>query len=166
MRGRGIEKRVERRTQRPLIEQLDDGACGYTPGLSSGGARGGKPGSKPPATLDMLNLLHTVDDMLDAYGASGKTRAARLRNLVTLSRTESEEWEQYVCMHLNRHIKTARIMLCYDMPKRALRDVVCGACGSTLVVAVDASSDVSCVDHDCGKVYTQYEWVDLLTHDE
>jgi hypothetical protein len=155
------EKRVERVTQPSILAQLDESADALTPGLASG-ARGTKPCSRPPATLDMLDLLCTIDVWLDEVGSDATSRPARLRRLVTMSGTHSNQWTFEVCLRLARYTKTARIMLNYDAPKRSLRDVVCGECGSTLVVAIDASSDVGCVGGGCGKIYRQYEWVDLI----
>jgi hypothetical protein len=60
-------------------------------------------------------------------------------------------------------------MLQYDVPAIPLRDTVCGECGGTLVVAVDADSDVRCVGNleqaSCGKIYFKHMWVDLLPED-
>jgi hypothetical protein len=96
------------------------------------------------------------------YCAEGKTRVDKLRNLVSISLKMDSAWTRYASIHIRRYVKTARIMLQYDVPKRVLRDVVCGTCKSALVVAVDASSDVVCVGEGCGQVYRRYEWVDLL----
>lgn len=39
---------------------------------------------------------------------------------------------------------------------------VCGACGNSLIVAEDASSDVYCTNRDCDVVYRQQDWIALL----
>jgi hypothetical protein len=170
-----LEQRVERVYQHSLLDQLTSEASGYAPSVM--GSRGGKPGSKPPATLDMLDLVQTIDMFLCKAGAEGKTRIEKLRNLVmmsmkmyTVEEPSSDEWTRRVCVHLRKFIKTARIMLQYDVPSRVLRDAVCGGCGGTLAVAVDATSDVRCVGKSgatsCGQVYRRYEWVDLLERGE
>lgn len=164
-----LERRVNRVRQASLLDQLTGEANGYAPTLSGG--RGSKPGSKPPATLDMLDLLASIDWFLVVMDADGKTRVDKLRNLVSRSMTLNDgEWTHHACSQIRRFIKTARIMLHYDVPSRVLRDVVCGECGGRLVVAIDATSDVRCVGPDdgvsCGQVYVRYSWVDLLERDE
>lgn len=161
-----LEQRVTRVRQASLLDQLTGEASGYAP-TQLGGIRGGKPKSKPPATLDMMELVGAIDTMLNNMGAEGKARRDRLRHLVSMSiRIDEREWTDRVTVQVRRFIKTARIMLQYDVPSRVLRDVVCGECGGALVVAIDATSDVRCVGGEettaCGQVYRRYEWVDLL----
>jgi hypothetical protein len=161
-----IEHRVDRVRQASLLDQLTGEASGYSP-TQLGGVRGGKPESKPPATLDMLELVGTIDSMLSDQAALGSTRYDKLRSLVTISLAlGNDEWTKQTCNLIRRYIKTARIMLHYDVPSRVLRDVVCGECGGALVVAIDATSDVRCVGDEqrtsCGQVYARYAWVDLL----
>lgn len=59
-----------------------------------------------------------------------------------------------------KHVKAARIMLGYDVRKKALPDTPCGQCAGMLVVAEDSDSDVTCVQ--CGHRYKRHEWVRLL----
>lgn len=163
-----LEQRCERVYQPPLIDQLTGEASGYAPTVM-GGVRGGKPKSKPPATLDMMGLVETIDQMLADSGAEGASRVDKLRNLVSISINAHNNWTMHTCHLIRRYIKTARIMLHYDVPSRVLRDVVCGQCGGALVVAIDATSDVRCVGSDttspCGQIYARYAWVDLLEGD-
>lgn len=159
-----LEQRVTRVRQASLLDQLTGEASGYAP-TQLGGIRGGKPKSKPPATLDMMELVGTIEQFV--ADRDGKTLRDRLRALVSYSMADSTDlWTDWACAQVRRYIKTARIMLQYDVPSRVLRDVVCGECGGALVVAIDATSDVRCVGGEettaCGQVYRRYEWVDLL----
>jgi hypothetical protein len=170
MVNRQIESRVTSVRQRSLLHQLASEVSGYSP--SSVGERYGQPGSRPPGSLDMLDLLTDIDLYLGAVKATGKGREAKLRSLVSISFSGGPEWGSVIVRDLGRFVKTARIMLGYDVPARPLRDTVCGSCGGTLVVAQDADSDVRCVgkptddpqvsEPPCGTVYPRWQWVDLL----
>lgn len=167
--GLAIEARAASVRQPGLIEQLTSEVSGYTP--VSTGARWGQPGSRPPGTLDLLDLVNHIDAWLhgqDGLARRGTTRRQKLRGLVSVADVRGGEWTHEVLRDLRRFRKTARIMLQYDVPAVPLRDTVCGACGGTLVVAVDADSDVRCVGDilqdqpSCGMVYHKWAWVDLL----
>jgi hypothetical protein len=162
--NRNIEQRAASVRQRGLIEQLSADLNGYP--ISSPGSRSGKAGSRPPATLDLLDLVHAIDVYLVAQCVVARTRPERLRSLVSTATIRGDEWTRETCRDLRRFIKTARIYLGYDVPARPLRDTVCGGCGGTLVVAVDADSDVRCVGTDevpsCGTIYPKWQWIDLL----
>lgn len=163
MRNRQIEERAVSVKQDSIITQLEGEVSGYPTG--SLGVRWGKPGSRPPGTLDLLGHLESLDAYLRDMGATGRTREQRLRSLVSLD--ADEDASRLLLRDLRRFVRTARIMLGYDMPKRALRDVVCGKCEGVLAVAIDASSDVVCVGKPgerapCGTVYARWQWVDLL----
>lgn len=156
-----LEPRTDRVRQAPLLDQLVGEVSGYSP--ISFGARWGKPSSRPPGCLDMMDLVDSLNTWLRTVEPAWKRGIRqRLRHLVTLAGQNDEEWNAMIIKHLRRFVRTARIVLQYDVPKRALRDTVCGACGGTLVVATDAESDVRCVAEGCGTVYRRWQWVDLL----
>jgi hypothetical protein len=163
----GIEARARSMRQLGLIDQLTGEVSGYAP--VSTGARWGQPGSRPPGTLDLLDLVHHIDAYLAAQATHGRGRLERLRSLVTIATNRGPDWTQDTCHDLRRFRKTARIMLQYDVPAVPLRDTVCGDCGGTLVVAVNADSDVRCVGTSeqvsCGMIYERWRWVDLLPED-
>lgn len=156
----GIERRVKNIKQKALIAQLLQEVSGY--GTNSMGDRWGKPGSRPPGTLDIMALIDDIDRWLWEHAAcSATSRTTRLRSLVTIATGRDEtEWADDVTRQLRRYIKTARIMLGYDVPTRKLRDIGCGDCGGTLIVAIDVESDIHCTA--CPKRYTRWEWVDLV----
>jgi hypothetical protein len=166
-----INMRVEARAtsvyQRPLIDQLMSEASGYAP--VSMGSRWGKPDSRPPATLDLMGLVESIDQYLAHQEAEGRGRLEKLRNLVSKSSVWGDEWTRETCHELRRFIRTARIMLQYDVPQRKLTETVCHICGGSLAVAVDADSDVRCVgttqQTSCGQIYRKTQWIDLLPED-
>jgi hypothetical protein len=164
MVGHGIEARAASVRQPGLITQLLGEVSGYAP--VSTGARWGQPSSRPPGTLDFIDLLHHIDSWLIMESATGRNRTEKLRSLVSSATFRSDEWTKEACHDLRRFRKTARIMLQYDVPAVPLRDTVCGECGGTLVVAVNADSDVRCVgtseQPSCGMVYEKWRWVELL----
>lgn len=155
-----LEPRTDRVRQAPLLVQLFEAQSGYSP-VAMGG-RYGKPGSRPPAPLDMLDLVNVIKNWLDGVGIPPGPLPERLRALVSACGGMDGVEAHRVAEKLSRYVRSARIVLQYDVPKRALRDTVCGECGSTLVVATDAGSDVKCTGEDCGTVYRRYEWIDLL----
>jgi hypothetical protein len=162
--GPHIEARAASVRQLGLLTQLQREVSGYTP--VSTGERWGQPGSRPPGTLDLLDLVHQIDGWLIMKVTQGKYRVERLRSLVNIAGFRDQEWTRETLRDLRRFRKTARIMLQYDVPAVPLRDTVCGSCGGTLVVSVDADSDVRCVGNleqqSCGTVYERWRWVDLL----
>lgn len=156
-----LEPRTDRVRQTSLLDQLIGEVSGYSP--VSMGSRWGKPGSRPPGTLDMVDMVSDLDEWLRTLTpVPRRTIPERARALVTLAGDGDAEWNRMIIKHLRRFVRTARIVLRYDVPKAALRDAVCGECKGTLVVAVDAESDVRCIAEGCGVIYPRYTWMDLL----
>lgn len=100
---------------------------------------GAKPKSRPP--LDVVAL-----DLFDACGAES--------DLHTFAVGHGN-------CELNKLYHQARRYLGYEARMVEL-EKVCGACGSKLIVAEDASTDVFCIGKDCDVVYRQQDWIALL----
>ena len=172
-------KREARRTTRRhegLIAQLE---LNSTTPLQSrvGGGGGGKPGSRPPINqvyADMVDTIH--EQALIAHALLARdddpvpiVLGVILENLRLMVMTEYATKAHEcgtVARMLNKWVHDARVLLGYESRKVVLADTVCGQCGGTLVVAIDATSDVRCVGTEegdpCGMVYSRLEWVSLL----
>jgi hypothetical protein len=129
--------------------------------------------SSAPGKTEALHLIEDID-------ASVKEATANLRLVIGLFKVQTFGFYGLVEMAANRdatpqsaailleireafrtHIKAARIMLGYDVRRKALPDTPCGQCAGVLVVAEDSDSDVQCVS--CGHRYRRHEWVRLLS---
>jgi len=82
---------------------------------------------------------------------------------------------RFVCKVADRAdewVKSARLLLGYEVRSVMLADTVCGVCGGALSVPRDASGDVVCVglpyddpqeaQQPCGAVYRRLDWPDLV----
>lgn len=167
-------KRTYRRHE-GLIAQLE---LNSTTPLQSrvGGGGGGKPGSRPPINqvyADMVDTIH--EQALIAWGlvidqdVCKRTLTSLIIGIGLLVETRCEEIPHdcgTVARMLNKWVHDARVLLGYESRKVVLADTVCGQCGGTLIVAIDATSDVRCIGTEaadsCGMVYNRLEWVSLL----
>lgn len=159
-----------------LIGQLMAQSTTPLPSRSGDAGGGGKPGSRPPMNMVYANAVDTIheqaEDAWDAIadGAHGETTLAGL--LATLRQTvvdyadERPEGAETVARAFRRWVHDARVLLGYESRKVTLADTVCGECGGTLAVAIDATSDVMCIGtaaaDPCGMIYGRLEWVSLL----
>jgi hypothetical protein len=164
-----------------------------SPGWDDDGAlqpsRGGGARSRPPAT-EALELLDAIDagarrlcvELRSAARQQPGRRvdtAAALRELVGLVSLVDEATARSALARVRSWVLAARVLLRYDAPIVALRDVVCRACGGELRVRADASSDVWCAAHisvegpayegepwpvtyPCGQRYPRWQWIELL----
>lgn len=167
--------RVERRYE-GLIGQLMMQSTVPLPSRTGDGPGGGKPGSRPPLNMVYRNMVDTIEEQAKALwgeidGESAPpwplaTVLAALREWVIDNVTDGPDMAQAVARGFRRWVHDARVLLGYESRKVTLADTVCGQCGGTLAVAVDATSDVRCIgtaDEDpCGMIYGRLEWVSLL----
>ena len=160
-----------------LIAQLMHQSTTPLPSRTGEGPGGGKPGSRPPLNMVYRNMVDTIaeqaqtlwedytDPEVDPRGDVGAI-LADLRAWVIDSVSTRENGAQIVARAFRRWVHDARVMLGYEGRRVTLADTVCGECGGTLVVAIDATSDVRCVGTDdaepCGMVYGRLDWVSLL----
>lgn len=159
-----------------LIGQLMAQSTVPLPSRTGDGPGGGKPGSRPPMNMVYSNAVDTIDEQAsdlwadiepDTNPASPLAALlADLREWVIDSADEHPQDAQKVARAFRRWVHDARVMLGYESRRVTLADTVCGECGGTLAVAIDATSDVLCigtVDADpCGMIYGRLEWVSLL----
>lgn len=171
-------RRVMRRYD-ALLSQLE--AAGVEPlqSRAPGPGGGGKPGSRPPINEAYVNCIERIHEgaqdvwaVLNSEGARYHGPLAHLLVSIKIcvgSHAEEYAWHDRTVTawrEARSWVHDARVLLGYESRKTTLADTVCGQCGGTLVVAVDATSDVRCIgtqDSDpCGMVYGRLDWVSLL----
>lgn len=171
------EARRSTRKYDGLIEQLSLNSTTPLQSRAGVGGGGGKPGSRPPINQVYANCIDTIHEgawiaweVLCGPGYNSNWTLPQLLALlwdrVTAYADERPEACETVARMARRWVHDARVLLGYESRKVVLADTVCGQCGGTLVVAVDATSDVRCTgtpDTDpCGMVYGRLEWISLL----
>lgn len=159
-----------------LIGQLMAQSTVPLPSRTGDGPGGGKPGSRPPMNMVYSNAVDTIEEQaIEAWAdiepdlPPTSPLACLLADLRTAAITYADERPQGVqrlARAFRRWVHDARVLLGYESRKVTLADTVCGECGGTLAVAIDATSDVRCIgtaDNDpCGMIYGRLEWVSLL----
>lgn len=160
-----------------LIGQLIAQSTQPLPSRTGDGPGGGKPGSRPPMNMVYANMVDTiaehalmlweatndpdVDPQRDMSGILAELRAWVIENA-----DDRPSSAQAVARGFERWVHDARVLLGYESRKVTLADTVCGQCGGTLAVAIDATSDVLCMGKSdaepCGMVYGRLDWVSLL----
>jgi hypothetical protein len=167
--------RVERRYE-GLIGQLMMQSTVPLPSRTGDGPGGGKPGSRPPLNMVYRNAVDTIQEqayvlweMMEPESPPTEPLTCLLADLRTAAITYADERPkdvQTLARGFRKWVTSARVLLGYESRKVTLADTVCGQCGGTLAVAVDATSDVRCIgtaDADpCGMIYGRLEWVSLL----
>lgn len=146
--------------------------------VASNGCNPNKSGSRPPVNMAPLNLIDDIH--VQAIAASRMlgnsihrthTVEEALGELISACALIESACESDACLMAavrcaEGWVKRGRLMLGYDIRETILVDAVCGECGGTLVVAVDASSDVRCIGTEdnlsCGTRYPKATWLDLL----
>lgn len=146
---------------------------------SSENKNANKAGSRPPGNTEALHLHEECVEVLtearrDLKRATGLdtpvlgvlARHIEERGSDLLPGFGTDRLLSDIQSDLRRKVTQARILLGYDVAKKALPDMPCEQCGGLLVVAEDVSSDVTCVGTEelpsCGKVYRRREWVPML----
>ncbi|MEV5595997.1 hypothetical protein [Streptomyces sp. NPDC052496] len=180
------EARAEDRLQPPLIGQLQDAVSerSATGDTGSVGVQE-RPHSNPPGNQEALDCLFAIEtDVRRHYALLREVlyphdRAVRVS--VANALRQIADWcalaadgtldagpdlVREVKSDLHRRVRTARIILGYDVVHRMLAETVCGDCGGALSVADDASTDVRCIGTPetapCGTRYYRWQWIDLL----
>lgn len=169
------EGRANTRHYPSLIGQLRERAC--APMQSHGGGPSGpnKSGSRPPTNTQYSDIL---DDMAEQAGAlyrcvDDDTRVRGLEHLIVdlkawVERNAvNDDVQARVILNTTQGwVKRARIALGYETRKVMLADASCTNCGGWLEVAMDATTDVSCVGDAtkpaCGHSYDRLRWIDLI----
>jgi hypothetical protein len=196
--GRWIHVRTE---QRPIAGVVTAGAAvpGGSPGWDQDGAlnplRSLGFESRTPATsaTELLSDITAGAGRLraDLRAAAGKTRGARratsamLRELVGLALDVDDATADAAVHSVRGWVSAARVLLGYDAPIVALRDMYCSECRGELYVRADASTAVWCAGRPaltvhgpallledwpvrypaydgCGTTYPQGSWIRLL----
>lgn len=173
------EMRANTRHYPSLIGQLRERAC--APMQSHGGGPSGpnKSGSRPPTNTQYSDIL---DDMGEQAGAAW-VAAVEVSPIfdhqpVALEHVlvDLKYWIEANPLHpiharvivttTQGWVKRARIALGYETRKVMLADASCTNCGGWLEVAMDATTDVSCVGDavkpPCGHSYDRLRWIDLI----
>lgn len=164
--GRYVYVRTE---QRPVRGVVTAGAAipSGSPGWDSDGAlnplRSLGFESRSPATsaVELYDDIRRGVDRLrrDLRAAAGRSWGGRkapkdaLRELVGLVANVDGDTADDAVRQVRGWVSTARILLRYDAPIVALRDVVCGQCEGELQVRADASTPVWCAGHPAVTVY-------------
>jgi hypothetical protein len=165
--------------QASLLAQLQAETVEPRATTSSENKNANKAGSKAPGNTEALHLHEECVTALKearstlqrATGLNTPSLGAQVAHLEayvldSCSATTEEQILNDIRSDLSSKVRSARIVLGYDMPKVALPDTPCDRCGGVLIVAKDASSDVVCVGPEgaasCGKRYRRKEWVSLL----
>lgn len=174
-----IEKRIERRHQPPLVDQLIE-AQYAPPAKGSDGSGGGssvnKPKSRPPGNLErpdeiLCRIGYTALEFVCraniAVTHPRRTRMPRLRgNLAALIGYDWPQDDLEELVHdLGSHVRQARMLLGYDSGSVAFQNTVCGNCGGALTIARDNPSAVRCsgtpAAPSCGTSYPWWQWPEL-----
>lgn len=178
-----INQNIERRAQTirhpALLDELRTFAHdGVLPSasLDSSGGSSNKPGSKPPCGLDAADLVMEIASYarncrwaFTDYGPSKGPRrliAEECRGLVSIAQTSAtdEDIDDFL-RAMRSFVRRAKILLGHEQPSMAIQGTVCGECGGTLRVAIDASTDVRCAglpgQPGCGTRYPRHQWIDL-----
>lgn len=169
---------------------------GGSPGWDADGAlapiRSGASGtSRPPVNEAAAWLVHDIQDGVQQLRAELRAAAGQppgqlvsparaLRELVGLATAVDRPVALWAVHTVRSWVAQARVVLSYDAPIVALKDVVCGECGEDqLRVRADASTAVWCaarlavqgpaaegdpwpVVYACGTTYPRHTWLDLL----
>lgn len=174
--GQREARRAVRRYE-GLLTQLTAQSTVPLARTGANGPSGGKPGSRPPMNMAYANAVDTIHEgaltawaMLHEWGPNPKwslpVLLAQIQHTIEHDAGECPDECATVAGMARKWVHDARVLLGYESRKSTLADTVCGACGGTLVVAVDATSDVRCIGkppaEPCGMVYGRLEWVSLL----
>lgn len=129
-------------------------------------------GSYYPSLLSQLRARVSEKPPKDPNEPSGggKPKSRPPLDVVALDLHDACEGELAIHAHGMPPVHTCELASLYHQARRYLgyeqRMVeltkVCGACGSKLIVAADASTDVFCTNDDCDVVYRQQDWISLL----
>ncbi|MGH3381870.1 MAG: hypothetical protein ACRDP6_44795 [Actinoallomurus sp.] len=154
--GRWVYVRTDRRPAAGLGVVIAGAAVPQgSPGWDADGAlspmpSGGSFESKEPAAAAALELFLAIRagvaelrEQLGATGTASTTKHA-LRDIVGLTLTADEHDVHRVLGRVRSWVSTAKIVLGYEAPIVALRDMYCRYCGGQLLVRADASSAVWC----------------------
>ncbi|MDN3356062.1 hypothetical protein [Actinomadura sp. DC4] len=191
--GHWMYLRTERRPAAPYgIVTAGNAVPSGSPGWDADGAlspmpSGGSWESKEPAAAAALNLSLDiragVTELREQLGATYPEPSTKrgLRDLVALALIADERDVHRAVGRVRSWVSTAKIVLGYEAPIVALRDMYCRHCGGQLLVRTDASSAVWCdgyvplhgpaADEDapfpigyerCGASWPRGSWVALL----
>jgi hypothetical protein len=191
--GRWVYLRTERRPAAPYgIVTAGSAVPQGSPGWDADGAlspmpSGGSFESKEPAAAAALELCLDiragVPELRAQLGATTPQPSTKrgLRELVGLALAADEHDVHRTLGRVRSWVSTAKIVLGYEAPIVALRDMYCRYCGGPLLVRTDASSAVWCdgwlpvhgpaVDEDgqwpigfdrCGASWPRGSWIRLL----
>jgi hypothetical protein len=161
-----------------LLRQLAEQSTTPLPSRGQNGPGGGKAGSRPTMNMVYANAVDTIEEnawiaweLLCGPGYNSEwglsLLLAHLYDHVKGYADERPDECATVARMARKWVHDARVLLGYESRKVTLADTVCGECGGTLVVAIDATSDVRCIGtasaEPCGMVYGRLEWVSLLS---
>jgi hypothetical protein len=152
--------------QKSLIQQLSEELSAMRAAAPSDGSKNAnKSSSKAPGNFDAVFIRDEAEEVLNRLShvlAVGGISALHERLIADIDFDLIDDFVEL----LKPIVKSAKMFLGYQAPKRALPDTPCEVCGGTLVVAEDASTDVFCVGYEhtggCGKRYRRTEFVRLL----
>ncbi|GLY81856.1 hypothetical protein [Actinoallomurus iriomotensis] len=153
--GRWVYLRTERRPAAPYgIVTIGDAIPQGSPGWDADGALSPMPSgksfeSRSPATAALellLDIRAGVTELREQLGATTPQPSTKrgLRELVGLVLAVHEDDAHRVAGRVRSWVSTAKILLGYEAPIVALRDMYCRYCGGQLMVRADASSAVWC----------------------
>lgn len=178
------EMRANTRHYPSLIGQLRERACAPMQSHSGGPSGPNKSGSRPPTNTQYSDILDDMAEQAEAAWAVAREvsmppgnsnhvphlehRLIDLKRWVEVNSGEVEHPThcRVVVTTTQGWVKRARIALGYETRKVMLADASCTNCGGWLEVAMDATTDVSCVGSAttpaCGHNYDRLRWIDLI----